>query len=214
VNGKGYEITLDRALIRIGAVYLNRAAPTSVSASTSCTLPGVYVAEAFGPLVVDALSSELQPFPALGEATADHARTGEVWLTGGAIDDPRDASVILDVAGRAARNGEIQTFAGTLTIGENRLADTPPAEPGLKPICKERIVSPVPVDLTPERGSRLVLTVDAERMFANVDFSQLTPDADGTLRFDDDPASATPASTNLYIGLRASSGVYQFELLP
>ena len=204
VNGKGYRVTLTRANVLVGALYLNRAVPTSVSSGTSCTLSGVYVAEVPGPLLVDALSPEPQPFPRLGEATADRAHTGEVWLMGANVDDPHDSSVILDVAGSAERDGVSQGFEGALTIGENRLGTTPAAEPGQKPICKERIVSPVPVDATVARGEHLTLTIDPTRLFANVDFATLAPDAAGMLRFDDDPATSTPASTNLYGALQAT----------
>jgi hypothetical protein len=214
VNGKGYTVTLTRAQVRVGAAYLNRSLPTSVSANTVCALPGAYVAEVTGSLEVDALSDEPQPFPSLGEATSDHARSGEVWLTGGDVNDPFDTTVILDVAGTVELDSVSHPFDGQLTIGENRLQTTPPAEPGLKPICKERIVSPVPVDVTPERGKTLTLAVEPAKMFANVDFSELPPDPDGTLHFDDNPATATAASTNLYIGLRASSGVYSFSFAP
>lgn len=214
VNGKGYTVTLTRAQVQVGAVYLNRALPTSVSSNTTCTLSGVYSAEVTSPLLVDALSTEPQPFAASGEATADEARTGEVWLMGGDVNDPHDSTVILDVAGSAEHGGTSQPFEGQLTIGENRVAPTPPEEPGQLPICKERIVSPIVVDVTPVRGARLALTIDPRSMFANVDFSGLTPDANGVLQFDDDPNTATPASTNLYIGLRATSSVYTFDFEP
>jgi hypothetical protein len=212
VNAKGFRVTLTRANILVGAVYLNRAVPTSVSSGTSCTLNGIYVAEVAGPLVLDALSPSLQAFPGGGTATAERARSGEVWLTGGDVNDPHDDSVILDVAGTVERDGERHEFEAALTIGDNRLGVTPPESPGLKPICKERIVSPISVDVTPARGENLLLTVDPTRFFANVDFDTLTPDSAGVLHFDDDPATATAASTNLYVGLRASAGVYDLEL--
>lgn len=214
VNGKGYTVSLERARVLVGAVYLNRTQPTSVSSNTVCGLPGAYVAEVTGALTVDALSDALQPFPVTGEATSDHASSGEVWLAGGDVNQPSDATIVLDVAGTAERDGASHPFEGSLTIGENRLQPTPPAEPGLKPICKERIVSPVPVDSTPQRGEHLTLGVEPAKMFANVDFSELTPDTSGVLHFEDDPATATPASTNLYIGLRANSSVYSFSFEP
>ncbi|HEV8551402.1 MAG TPA: hypothetical protein VGQ57_20285 [Polyangiaceae bacterium] len=209
-NGLGYSFTLSRALVHVGGVYLNRSVPTSVASDTACTLPGVYVAEVPAALDVDALSPEPQLFPVGGHATAELARTGEVWLTGGDVNEPDDATAILDVAGSAEKSGQVFPFAGTLTIGQNRVPAVPPQLPGLKPICKERIVSPIAISATPERGGTLALTIDAARMFANVDFAMLAPDADGTYRFDDDPETATPASENLYIGLRAASGVYDF----
>ncbi len=214
VNGKGYTVALTRAHVRVGAVYLNRAVPTSVSSNTSCTLAGIYVAEVTSPLEVDALSPEPQPFAASGEATSDTARTGEVWLTGGDVNEPDDPTVILDVAGSVQRGGTSLPFEGRLSIGENRVAPTPPAEPGQRPICKERIVSPIVVDVAPVRGEKLALTIDPRSMFANVDFSELTLGDDGILHFDDDPNTATPASTNLYIGLRATSSVYAIGFEP
>jgi hypothetical protein len=214
VTGLDYTLVLTRARVHVGALYLNRATPTSVSSDTSCTLSGVYVAEVPFPLELDALSTERQAFPELGQATAELAQAGEVWLTGGDVNEPSDSTVILDVAGVAERNEVRFPFEGKLTIGENRLQPTPPELPGLKPICKERIVSPVPVHVTPERGLALVLTVDAARMFSNVEFSELAVDAEGIYHFDDDPSTATPASENLYIGLRAASGIYEFGFEP
>ncbi|HWP04692.1 MAG TPA: hypothetical protein VNN72_03070 [Polyangiaceae bacterium] len=214
VTGLGYTLALTRAKVHVGALYLNRVTPTSVSSDTTCTLPGVYVAEVPFALELDALSTERQPFPSLGQATADLAEAGEVWLTGGDVNDPSDSTIILDVAGLAERDGARFPFEGTLTIGENRLEPTPPELPGLKPICKERIVSPVPAHVTPERGLALVLSVDAARMFSNVEFSELAADANGLYHFDDDPSTATPASENLYIGLRAATGIYDFGFEP
>ena len=214
VNGLGYSLVLTRARVHVGAMYVNRAAPTSVSSDTSCTLPDVYVAEVPFPLEVDALAVEPVRFPALGQATADHGRTGEVWLTGGDVNDPSDSTVILAVAGTATRGNAEYPFEGALTIGDNRLQPTPPELPGLKPICKERIVTPIPTDVTLARDGRLTLTIDAARMFSNVDFSLLEAGGDGVYRFEDDPSKADAASINLYVGLRASSGIYHFTFEP
>lgn len=214
VTGLGYSLVLTRARVHVGAMYVNRAAPTSVSSDTSCTLPGVYVAEVPFPLEVDALAVEPQRFPALGQATADLGRTGEVWLTGGDVNAPNDSTVILDVAGTATRGDASYPFEGALTIGENRLQPTPPELPGLKPICKERIVTPIPTDVTLAGGGRLTLSIDVARMFSNVDFSLLEAGDDGVYRFDDEPSTANAASNNLYVGLRASSGVYHFTFEP
>lgn len=214
VNAHGYEVALSRAHVHLGAVYLNRSAPTSVSSDTTCILSDVYVAEVPHALDVDALDTEPQRFPGLGQATRDFAQSGEVWLTGGDVNEPNDSTVILDVAGVATRGATAYPFEGALTIGENRLEPTPPALPGLKPICKERIVTPIPVDATLARGGRLTLSIDVARMFSNVDFSLLEAGPDGVFHFDDDPATADAASRNLYIGLRASTGIYGFSFEP
>jgi len=214
VNAHGYSIALSRAKVHVGAVYLNRSAPTSVSSDTSCILPGVYVAEVAHALDVDALTTDPQRFPDLGQAIEDAARTGEVWLTGGDVNEPDDGTVILDASGVATKDSTEFPFEGALTIGENRLQPTPPELPGLKPICKERIVTPVPVDVALARGGKLTLRVDVARMFSNVDFSELRLGPDGVFRFDDDPTTADAASRNLYVGLRSSTGVYRFTIEP
>jgi hypothetical protein len=210
VSGRGYEVRLSRARVHVGAVYLNRAVATSVSQDTSCTLAGIYVAEVTSGVVVDALSAEPQPFPALGYATSDRAVTGEVWLTGGDVNAESDPTVILDVAGVAAKDGTEYPFEGALTIGNNRIVPpSNPALPGAKPICKQRVVSPITVDITPHAGGRLRLRVDPAGMFANVEFSTLKARDDGSFRFED--SSENQASDNLYNGLRASAGVYSFN---
>jgi hypothetical protein len=214
---RGYAITLTRAEVLVGAVYLNRAVPTSVSSDTSCTLAGSYVSELLPGFVVNALSREFQAFSQPGRATSGPASTGEVWLNAKNINDPSDSSVVLDVAGTAERDAVTYPFQGKLTIGTNRLAPTRPETPGAKPICKERVVSPIRVDIAPAPGGRLVLTVDPAGMFTNVDFSMLEPGTGtndcpaGVYCFDDE--SGNKPSENLYNGLHASSGVYELAWL-
>jgi hypothetical protein len=212
-SGRGYAVSLTRARVHVGAVYLNRGRATSVASDTSCTLAGIYVAEVTSGLDVDALSPEPQAFPVLGQGTADLAHTGEVWLTSGDVNATSDSRVVLDVAGTATRGDRSYPFEARLTIGANRLETPPnPALPGAKPICKQRIVTPIPVNAVPARGGKLHLRIDPAGFFGNVDFSTLSASADGVFRFDD--ASATQASANLYAGLRASTGTYQIEFHP
>jgi hypothetical protein len=211
-SGRGYEVTLARATLHVGAVYLNRARPISGEQATACVLPGIYVAQVTEGLDVDVLSPAPQPFPAPGEGTADRALTGEVWLTHGDVAAPDDPGVILDVAGTATKGGAAFPFTGALTIGENRvppIAD--PALPSAHPICKERIVSPIEVDLTPHAGGSLLLRVDPRGLFTNVDFAALAPSAaePSGYAFADETEAGPNAS--LYHGLQARSGVYQFS---
>lgn len=208
-SGRGYAVTLTRARVHVGALYLNRSLATSVSSDTSCTLAGIYVAEVTRGFDVDALSPEPQPFPELGQGTADRAYTGEVWLTSGDVNAESDPRTVLDVAGVAERDGRTYPFEARLTIGPNRLEMPPsPAVPGAKPICKQRIVTPIPVNAVPSRDGTLHLQIDPAGFFRNVDFSTLRASADGVFRFDD--SGATQASANLYAGLRAI-GTYQFD---
>ncbi len=209
-TGRGYAVVLDRARVFVGAVYLNKAVPISGAQTTSCVLPGIYVAQLTRGLVVDALSPEPQPFPDVGEALGERALAGEVWLTGGDVNALSDDTVILDVAGTAERDGITYPFEGALTIGQNRaipVAD--PAQPGAHPICKERIVSPIPVALTPREGGSLLLRIDPRGLFTNVDFSALdrVSDAPPLYRFAD--RTEGQPNVNLYRGLQSREGTYQ-----
>ncbi|NUO52367.1 MAG: hypothetical protein HOV80_26245 [Polyangiaceae bacterium] len=211
VNDLGFTVSLEEARIHLGAVYLNMSVPTSVASDTSCILPGIYVAEVTTGLDLDALDPTPVPFPNAGLATADRARTGEVWLTGGAVDAANDSTVIVSVRGVATGAAGAFPFEGAITIGQNRVPPpSDPAQPGEKPVCKQRVVTPIDVDLEPEPGGSLVLRVDPAGWFGNVDFSALEQvQTDPPLyRFRDD--SEDQPSRNLYQGIRANAGVYSF----
>ncbi|RYZ06249.1 MAG: hypothetical protein EOO73_16405 [Myxococcales bacterium] len=214
-NSQGYDVRLDEARLFVGGFYLNRSRPASVSSDTSCTLAGIYVAEVLGGREIDLLSAEPQPFPAGGFATSEPALSGEVWLARGDVDQAASSTTVLRVRGQAERGGKTYPFEGALSIGQNRLVPaTDPALPGQHPICKQRVVSPILVDLAASAGQSLLLRVDARGMFANVDFATLTPGgASGeAFRFADE-SGVNQASDNLYAGLRRAAGVYSFSWL-
>ncbi len=218
VNGQKWSITLTRATVHIGAVYLNRSVPVSGGQERECFLPGVYVAQVLSGVTIDALSPALQEFPGGGRGTADHAATGEVWLTGERIDAQDDRTPIAEVAGTATRGSETMRFEGTITIGANRRTpSTDPARPGTKPLCSERIVTPIATSITPTEGGSLVVRVDPRPWFANVDFGDdaLTPvSPESDLRRIPDDSESQPA-LNLYTGLRSATlGAYRFEWIP
>lgn len=208
----GYRVELTEARLFMGGIYLNRARPVSVSSDTSCSLPGIYVAEVLEGREVDLLSSEPQRFPSAGSATSERALTGEVWLSSGDVNQTSSGTVILRVAGQVEREGKSLPFEGKLTIGQNRaLPAADAALPGQHPICKQRIVSPIPLDLKLSEHESLLVRVDPRAMFANVDFATLSF-SDGALHFADQ-TGVDQASDNLYAGLRRSSGVYAFSTL-
>jgi hypothetical protein len=227
-----FGITLLRCQLHVGAVYLNRNVPTSGAQPTSCFAQGTegqgsYVGEVtqqVGDVVgldVDLLSPDPQYFTEAGQGTADHASTGEVWLMGGAIDADSDTTVVLDTTGIATENatGRDYPFSGSLTIGSNRrIPITDPSQPGANPLCKQRIVSVsrqlegqdvVPVDVPLAEGITILVRADPRQMFGAVDFSQL-PFA-SPYRFGD--TSDPGPDLSLYTGLRATVGVYSFEVL-
>ena len=140
-SGRGYQITLNRAVLHVGGVYLDRTLPVSGAQDTSCVLPGSYVGEATTGLDVDTLSPTLQPFPDVGEGTETQALAGEVWLTGGDVNSVADATTILDVSrGRPPSKTALDRVRrASSLIGENR-AETPtdPSLPGsVKPIHRK-----------------------------------------------------------------------------
>src|SRR5262249_2787525 len=138
----GWHVQLSKATLHIGAVYLNLAVPISGSQETSCILPGIYTAEELYGLDVDLLSTARQPFPRPASGADDEARTGEVWRTGGDVNDDNDSTVIADLAGTATGAGPSVPFAARITIstGNRGIPPSSPAQPSQHPICKQRIV--------------------------------------------------------------------------
>ena len=213
-NGRGFDVTLTQAVLHVGAVYLNQSRPTSGAQPTSCVLPGVtYVAEVRSGLDVDLLSPELQPFATPGAGSTTQALAAEVWLAHGDVDAADDRVPILTVAGTAIaqKDGAAFPFVGALTIGKNRSAgSTDVAQPGKDPICKERIVSPIAVDLTPEPQGRLVLRIDPRAFFTTVDFGTLAPRTTAPLLYGFADDDRDQASTALYHRGVRSSAAYTF----
>lgn len=202
----GWHVELSRAKLHIGAVYLNLSVAASGSQETTCILPGVYTAQELSGLDVDVLSPAAQPFPEVGTGTDDEVRTGEVWLTGGDVNADSDGTVIAQLTGTATRAAQVLPFTAEVTINSgNRGIPSPPVLPSLHPICKQRIVSPIRIDLRPHDHGTLAITVDPSGWFANVDFTMLP--ADGV--FPDD--NANPASQNLFTALRAATATFQFS---
>jgi hypothetical protein len=211
-TGLGWHVELTKAKLHIGAVYLNLTVPTAGAQFTNCILPGIYTAEELEGLDVDALSPDPQPFPAPGSGTDDEVKTGELWLTGGDVNAASDPTIIADIAGTATKASVTMPFTASVTIGGNRfIPSSDPSMPSLHPICKQRIVTPIPIDLRPRDGGTLLVRVDPATWFGNVDFTtltqvSLTPPA---FAFPDD--NSTDASQNLFTGLRAATGTYTFS---
>jgi hypothetical protein len=217
---RGYDVTLTRAMLHIGALYLDSTVPTSGAQDTDCILPGVYVAQVTAGLDVDVLSPDPQPFPVPGQGTETLATTGEVWLMHGDVNDTGDTLPILELAGTAVGFGGTFPFTASITIAENRLLQAEsPATPSQHPICKEHIVSPILLDggvtrdITPQNGGSLLLRIDPARWFTNVDFSGLAQTSTSPPLYTfADATDVDQPSINLYENLHASrtAGVYDF----
>jgi hypothetical protein len=214
-GSRGWQVTLETARLHIGALYLADSLPVSGTQATSCTLPGSYVAQVTQGRDVDLLSSEPQRFPALGRGITLEALAGQVWLTSGDVNDVNDPprpTVILELAGSARLGGEIRPFEAQLTIASNRVS-TGSGPAGAAPICKERIVSPIPTSVRVATQGALWLRIDPRRLFTNVDFGALAADGDH-FSFQDD--SSDQPSANLYNNLKAGGGgsLYAFSWVP
>ena len=113
----------------------------------------------------------------------EEVRVADVMrLTGGAIDAVDDATHILEIEGSASSSGVSFPFAGVITIGQNRLASG--ALPGASPICRQRIVSPIAVDVAVAASGGLLVRVDPRALFVNVDFGALLAICDETMNED------------------------------
>jgi hypothetical protein len=211
-NSLGYQVTLTRARLHIGALYLNRSVPLSGAQAQGCILPGIYSGQVTSPLDVDVLSPDPQRFPADGEGTADLSQTAEVWLFGTDVNADEDRTLIADVTGTALLGGTPVPFTGQITIGSNRaVPPANPALPGASPLCKQRIVTPIRVDFTLAQGGTLLVRVDPRGWLATVDFAQIPvdPSDPAQRRFLD--RSEGQSDLAFYAGLRAASGTYFFN---
>ena len=211
----GFEVTLARANLTVGALYLNQQNPQSYTLEQACIQEGIYSGEVRGGVVVNGLSDEAQPFPVKGNGTDALTRAAELWLTGGDILATDDKTVILDVAGTATRGADSFPFDARFTIGSNR--QVPPrnsALPGSNPLCRQRIVSPVPFEATLHEGSAVTLIIDPRQWFAAVDFSGLQKVSDTPLlyRFTDSQDSSAQPDKALFNALRSAQGPYRLEL--
>jgi hypothetical protein len=210
-SGRGFDVTLARAKVTVGAVYFNRQNPQSYTLEQSCVQTGVYTGEVRGGLVIDALDPTPQPFPVEGNGTDAQTLAAELWLTGGDILASDDSTTILDVEGLASQGGTDWPFTGQLTIGANRVI--PPrntALPGSNPLCQQRIVAPVGFSTQLAQGGTVQLLVDPRAWFADVDFASLEQVAPQQYQFSNDGSSSRQADKALYNGLRAFVGPYRF----
>lgn len=218
-NDRGWNVALSKAVIHVGATYLDQNLPVSGAQNTSCILPGLYIAQVTEGLDVDLLSPAPQRFPRAGHGTTGVALAGQVWLTGGAVDALTDETTILTIEGTASFGADVRPFAGAVTISANRKAESELA--GANPICKERIVSPIPTRVVVERGGGLLLRIDPRLLFVNVDFAQLVKGTE-SYGFSDEPSDIDPASpsfysqpsVNLYQNLHSGGALFTFTWEP
>jgi hypothetical protein len=215
-TGAGFRIHLTQASMHIGAIYFRLGQANPGSANASCVGDTTYGLQVPGPVDVDVLSSEQQPFSVLGSATTDLDQSAEIWLVNGNINAVASTTIIAAVAGVATMRGATLPFQGSITIGKNRLIPPPnPAEPGANPICKQRIVSPIPLQLRPTVGGALSLQIDPRPWLDDLNFLALSLGSDGVTLEIRDVSIGSEAdvaeSRNFFNGVTgASAEVYEF----
>lgn len=211
----GYQVTLTRAEVHVGAVYLNQENPQSYTLEESCVQEGIYSGEVRGGVTVDALSPTPVGFPVEGNGTDALTRAAELWLTGGDVFADSDPTVLLAVEGTARRGLDSWPFSGAVTIGQNRvIPPRNPALPGSNPLCRQRIVGPIPFEATLTAGSTLSLFIDPRAFFTSVDFAGLTESGTtpGTYVFVDDGDSAAQPDKALFNALKSAVGPWRLQL--
>jgi hypothetical protein len=214
----GFSVALTSAKMRIGAVYVDESPLSTGAEGPTCIAPGVYSAQVPGGVEVDLMSSAPQEFSVYGNGTADPGLSWEVWLTDGDINEVNTAHMV-DLQGVATRltDGATFSFGAIVTINDNRLIPvSDPSQPGLNPICKQRIIQIGGIDLTPFQGGALQVTVDPRKWFdLDLDFSTLPLASSAVCQLD--PASNYGTSTycipdtNFASGAGASQGQELFS---
>jgi hypothetical protein len=197
--------------MHLGAVYVNEAPPGASFASPVCTNPGVYSAQVPGGVDVDLLSTARQPFAVQGNGTADLGLSWELWLTDGDVNNANNSGFgvpnVVDLQGTATRDadGAVFSFAATVNINQDNrgVPESDPSQPGLNPICKQRIVALGGIALELAPGGALVVTVDPRGWFNQpIDFSTLPSVASAQCDIDTasiygDATYCIPDSSNL-----------------
>ncbi len=216
----GYTIQLTYAHMYVGAVYVNEAPAGSGGTfnTPACISQGVYCAQVPDGLEVDLLSTERQAFPVQGSGSADLGLSWELYLTQGDVNNADNSGFgvpdTADLVGTATResDGKVFSWAATVTINESNRGEPAqePGQPGLNPICKQRIIELGDINLTLAPGDSLLLTIDPRGWFKqSIDFSTLPSVASAQCHLDQntmygEAEYCIPDSSNLAGGMLGS----------
>lgn len=231
-NQRGWSITLTKADVTLGPVYLNVLAPlrddnqsllgrlfvrNAWAAGEDHLGGGRIVGEVLSQVRFSALSPGLVAFPSLGSITQEDVRTAEVWFypePGVTAETKKIDTVALEVAGTATREGTTVAFRGSLVLDDAWQPDMVAGSRAASSITEVRQVRGISAPFIPTRGGHLEIRFDVTRLFRGADFSNLArnpTDKDGTkvlVQAKTGEVTTDQVMTNLYQGLRAATGTY------
>ena len=237
VNERGWTITLTKADVVLGPVYLNVVTPLSggqesllnrfvknaYADSNDHLEGGRVVGEVLAQVKFNALSSDLVTFPSQGTITEEQVRTTDLWFypaPGVSPDTTKIDTVALDVAGLASQGGTSMRFRGALTLNEAWLAESGSGSHASQSIASIRRVRGISSRFLPTEGGSLEVRLDIRALFRGADFSNLDAnpvDADGTkvlVQSKTGSVTTDQVMTNLYQGLRSSTGTFTIRWVP
>jgi hypothetical protein len=229
-NETGWTITLTKANVTIGPVYLNVIAPLH---DPTTFFPALGIKRAFGSddhlgegrqvgevlarITFDALSPSLVPFSVQGTMTQEQIRTAEIWLWPPPDKAPEAVNIdtpSVDVAGEAVRGGDTVRFRGALILNDAWTSDAKPGDRSAQPVTALRKVRGIPSSFFPTAGGALEIRFDMRPLFRGADFSNLAAspaDKDGTkilVQAKTGKFTTDQVMRNVFQGLRASTGTY------
>jgi hypothetical protein len=232
-NDYGWSVTLRKADVFLGPIYLNTLQPLAQTARLWRLLAPVGVAhahdshlgvgrivgEVLGQLRFDALSPALLPFPVAGVASEEEVRSAEVWFYPPSTLPPetvKTSTAAVEVEGVATREGQQIPFKGRLLLDDAWVPDVKPGDKGGQTITDLRKVRGIPTSFTPTAGGRLEIRMNVAKLFQGADFSNLESSpkdlADGTSRTlvqaKTGKFTTDQVMRNAFNALRATTGTY------
>lgn len=183
-EANGWTVQLTFAQMYVGAVYVNESPPQNGATfnTPTCIDPGIYCAQVPGGVEVNLLSPNPQPFSVQGNGSADLGLSWEIYLVDGDVNDP-DINAFgvpnsVDLQGTARRDSDGLTVSWAATVTINASNRGEPAQqagqPGVNPICHQRIIELGDLSLQLQPGGSLLLTIDPRGWFlVPIDFSTL-----------------------------------------
>ncbi len=240
-NERGFEISLSRADVTVGPIYLNVIAPrssgetavrrrfgnllgglegTAHAAGEDHLGSGRVVGQVLSQVTFDALSEARVPFPTEGVVTNEPVRTVDLWFFPPPGEDPQTVRIsraALSVEGRATRGGKTTAFRGALVLDDAWLPDAPAGSRQARTIAEIREVRGIATAFVPDEGGSLEIRLDVAALFRGADFDALEAnpvDKDGAKKLVQSKTTGTDqVLTNLFQGLKSNVGTWQVRWL-